>query len=273
MCRSLPLFFLVFYLSLSLHAQSPSANLDKPTPDVDDALRARITKFYDLHVQRKYRQAEQLVAEESKDDFYVLSKTDLKSFKIGNIEYSDNFTKAKVVIIGNMPIALPMFGGKEMDIPFASYWKIDNGLWCWYYNKVAARHTPFGDVKAPPEEAAGEKPHSDALPTSPAISVESLQHAVKIERTSIDLQGNAPQSVKVLNTLNGSVKLTLVSPAKPFAQTGLDVKLDRMILQGNEAAILTVTAGNKAVSGDFPLRINVSPTNQVLDLTIHVAPR
>ncbi len=255
-----------------LPAQSTPANLDKPNPDVDDALRARITKFYDLHVQGKYRQAEQLVAEESKDDFYVLSKSDLKSFKIGNIEYLDKFTKAKVVIVGNMPTPLSMFGSKNMDVPSASYWKIDNGLWCWYYNKVASRHTPFGDVKGPPDEA-GETKRSDALPAPPPVSIESLQHAVKIDRASIELKGHDPQTVNVLNTLSGSVTLTLVSPMKPLALTGLDAKLDRTTLQKNETAILTVSASDKAVAGDISLRIAVSPTNQVLDLTIHVGPK
>src|SRR4051794_9122395 len=98
MYRLLPLFLVCSLLP----AQTP--NLDKPPQDVDDALRARITKFYDLHVASKFRQAEQLVAEESKDDFYVLSKPELKAFKIGNIEYSEKFTKAKVVIIGSLPV-------------------------------------------------------------------------------------------------------------------------------------------------------------------------
>ena len=125
------------FIALILPAQTPSQSLDKPTQDVDDALRARIKQFYDLHVAAKYRQAEQLIAEESKDDFYVLSKPDLKSYRIGSIEYSENFTKAKVMIIGAMPVLLPMAGGKIMDIPFASFdvtiWssvEVNTGLAC-----------------------------------------------------------------------------------------------------------------------------------------------
>jgi len=144
----------IFLFAAAVSAQTPS--LDRPPRDVDDALRARITKFYDLHVAAKFRQAEQLIAEESKDDFYVLSKPELKNFKIGNIEYSDHFTKAKVVIVGSMPVLLPMAGGKIMDMPFASYWKIENRKWVWYYNKVASRHTPFGDIKGEPQGKPGE---------------------------------------------------------------------------------------------------------------------
>ena len=103
-------------LSVSLLAQTP-ASLDKPPQDVDDALRARIKTFYDLHVEHKYRQAEQLIAEESKDDFYTMSKPQVSGFRIASIEYSDHFTKAKALIVGRMQALLPMFGPKEMDIP------------------------------------------------------------------------------------------------------------------------------------------------------------
>ena len=79
-------------------SEAPNQSLDKPPQDVDDALRARIKQFYDYHLAGKYRQAEQPIAEESKDDFYALSKPELHGYKIGKIEYSENFTKAKVVI-------------------------------------------------------------------------------------------------------------------------------------------------------------------------------
>src|ERR1700739_743903 len=133
----------LFLLALTLPAQTPVPNqtLDKAPQDVDDALRARIKQFYDYHVAGKYRQAEQLISEESKDDFYVLSKPELHGYKIGNIDYSNNFSKAKVVIIGAMPVLLQWAGGKIMDMPFASFWRIENGQWFWYYNKEAALHT------------------------------------------------------------------------------------------------------------------------------------
>ena len=205
-------FLIPFLVAFSLPAQTPSQTLDKPPQDVDDALRARIKVFYDYHVARKYRQAEQLIAEESKDDFYVLSKPEIQSYKIGNIEYSENFTKAKVIIVGAMPVLLPMAGGKIMDMPFASYWKVENvpngdvapagkskkaavkkppsksanRIWVWYYNKDAARQTPFGQTKLPTETKPGEGP--TALPARPTVSVEALQSALKIDRSKVELR-------------------------------------------------------------------------------------
>jgi hypothetical protein len=113
--------------AFALQAQTPV--LDKPPQDIDDALRARIKQFYDYHLAQKYRQCEQLIAEESKDDFYVMNKPQLQSYKIGNIEYSDHFTKAKVLIIGMGPFVMPMAPPKIMEQPFASFWKLENGVW------------------------------------------------------------------------------------------------------------------------------------------------
>jgi len=261
--------FLSLLLFLPLAAQTPTPNLDKPPQDVDDALRARITKFYDLHVAAKFRQAEQLIAEESKDDFYVLSKPDLKSYKIGNIEYSENFSKAKVIIVGAMPVLLPMAGGKIMDMPFASFWKIENGLWCWYYNKEAARHTPFGDTKLAQDTKPGSGPTS--LPEAPRVSLAALQSALQIDRTRIDLAPGQPQTIKVTSALPGPASLSVDCPNKPIAQTGITASFDKKDLKGKETATLTLSVDANVPTGTIPLQILVTPTNQVLNLTVNVS--
>lgn len=262
MYRLLPLFL----VTLSLQSQTP--NLDKPPQDVDDALRARITRFYDFHVQRKFRLAEQLIADDAKDDYYELSKPDLLGFRIGNIEYSENFTKAKVTIVGNMKVLLPMIGGKVMDMPFASYWKLIDGTWYWYFNKVAARQTPFGEAK--PSTDPNARPAS-SLPTPINIDIEKLQSAVKIDRTNLDIAGDKPTTAKLVNTLPGNVTLSINCPLRPIADTGLTASFDKKELKSNETAVLTLTADPRTKAGSIPLRISVSPTNQVLDLTVNVS--
>jgi hypothetical protein len=247
-----------------------SQTLDKPPQDVDDALRARIKQFYDLHVAAKYRQAEQLIAEESKDDFYVLSKPALKSYRIGDIQYSDKFTKAKVVIIGNMPALLPMAGGKMMDFPFASFWKIENGIWCWYYNKEVARHTPFGDTKLPGDSKPVPAPTSLPAAPDPAALFASIQSALKIDRTRVELAPGKPQSIKVTNTLPGPASLSVACPLKPLAETGITATFDNSNLKGNDTATLTFSVDSKTPAGVVPIQIIVSQTNQVLNLTVRV---
>jgi hypothetical protein len=262
MCR----FILFVFIALTLQAQTPPVTLDKPPQDVDDALRARIKQFYNYHVARTFRLCEELILEDAKDDFYVLTKPQLDSYKIGNIEYSENFTRAKVIIVGMMPVLLPMAASRVMDQPFASYWIQDKGVWFWYYNKKAALETPFGPKKKPDSEAGG----AASLPDAADVTVESLQSALKIDRTRIDLADGKPQVVKVTNTLPGLASLTIDCQTMPMARTGITATFDKRDLKAHETATLTLNVSPKSGAGLYPLRIAVSPTNQILDLTVTV---
>src|ERR1044071_4289257 len=90
--------------AVSLFAQAPADLFQKAPPAVDQALRERIARFYQLHVDSKFRQAESLVAEDSKDFFYSANKPKYLGFEIKQIIYSDDFTKARAVVITQMVI-------------------------------------------------------------------------------------------------------------------------------------------------------------------------
>jgi hypothetical protein len=176
------------------------------------------------------------------------------------------------VIIGAMPALLPMSGAKIMDFPFASFWKTQDGIWYWYYNKESFRHTPFGDVKAPPTDLKpGSSPAALPTPPDPANLIAALQSAIRIDRTRVDLAGGQQQTIRVTNTLPGAVSLSVDCPNKPLAQTGITASFDKKDLKGNETAVLTLAANPSAPSGVVPLLIIVSPTNQVLNLTVSIS--
>jgi hypothetical protein len=258
-------FLLLLGCTCALSAQTSAPTLDKPPQDVDDALRTRITRFYDYHVARKFRLCEELILESSKDDFYVLTKPQLDSYRIGNIEYSENFTKAKVIIVGVMPILMPMAAARVGEQPFASYWAKEDGVWYWYYNKQPAEMTPFGRIVNKPSE-----PGASALPGGADVNVAFVQSALKIDRNQIELAGDQPQIIKVTNTLPGPASLVIDCPLMPMAQTGIAAKFDKSDLKGNESVALTLTAGPNVRPGPLPLRIMVKQTYQVLDLTVVV---
>src|ERR1700724_3603210 len=86
----------VFALASCLLAQRPADLFSKAPPEVDEALRARVAKFYQAHVDGKPRRAEELVAEDTKDYFYTARKPQYLSFQIIKIDYTDTFTKATV---------------------------------------------------------------------------------------------------------------------------------------------------------------------------------
>src|ERR1700726_4555299 len=87
----------VLPLVASALAQNPADLFSKAPPDVEEALRARISKFHQAHVDGKPRRAEEVVAEDSKDFFYDMKKPKALSFEIGKIEYSKDFTEAKAI--------------------------------------------------------------------------------------------------------------------------------------------------------------------------------
>ncbi|HEY3839588.1 MAG TPA: hypothetical protein VGL72_23620 [Bryobacteraceae bacterium] len=259
-------FLLLFLLPLWLPAQPPT--LDKPPQDVDDALRARVTQFYDYYSAGKARRCEDLIVEESKDDFYNLNKPNMESFKINNIEYSDNFTKAKVVLLAKMPVLFPMIGAKIMEQPIASFWRQENGAWFWYYNKSAAMRTPFGDASR-----GGPKAGDGTVNplNSPQTNLDLIQSALKVDRTRIDLSSGKAESVKVTSSLPGAASLVVECLLGPLDKLGLSAIFDKKDLKGQETATLTLTAGSDTRPGAYPLRIMVKPTGQILDLTVNVA--
>src|ERR1700733_15530283 len=67
-----------------------------PSPEADQALRERVSEFFQDHVDGKFIKAFDLVAEDTKEYFFSAQKSKLLSFKIDTIEYSENSTKADV---------------------------------------------------------------------------------------------------------------------------------------------------------------------------------
>src|SRR5687768_10225089 len=102
---------------------------DKAPPDIDNALRSRVGQFYQAHVDRRLRLADAVVAEDSKDAFFEMEKTAYLNWEIGAINYSDNFTKAKVIVGCEMIWASPRLGKIQIKRPLVSLWKMVDGQW------------------------------------------------------------------------------------------------------------------------------------------------
>ena len=122
--------------------QAPSDVFDKAPPAIDDALRERVSAFYQAHVDAKFRQADQYVDEDSKDVFFAADKPHFLGFQISKINYSDNFTKATVITACKTEM---FFHGRKMPVtmPAVTHWKIDNGEWFWYYVQPTEMASPW----------------------------------------------------------------------------------------------------------------------------------
>ena len=255
----------LFFLALPIAAQDRSDLFDKAPPAVDQALRTRISTFFQLHTEGKFRAADALVAEDSKDNFFAAQKTRYKAFEIGKITYSDNFTKAIAVVSCNSEWT---FHGMRAPvvIPVTSYWKIENGDWFWYTPPPGPVQTPFGSMKY--EDDAGKVP---PIPANPGALAPGILGQVKASRRQVDLPSGkaAHEEVRIDNGMPGHIKLEL--DCKPFE--GLTVSLDKTDLGAHEFATLTVDFDPVITSMKPPVlaRILVSPTGQIIPVRIEFA--
>jgi hypothetical protein len=249
---------LALFAATLLFAQADNP-FDRPPADVDQALRARITEFYQLHVKGDFRHAEALVAEDSQDFYYSRNKTQYLSFEIGHIDYSENFTRAKATIIAEQYVMMPGFSDKPLKIPTPSTWKVVDGKWYWYIDPESFRDSPFGKMTA---GKAGGAPSAPALPSMPS-SPDFLFTQVKLDKQSVTLKDGEPEQVTIMNGAPGVMSISL-SGMLP----GVEGKLDRTSLKAGEKAVLTLRAGSKAKPG--VINVVVELTNQLLPIQVNV---
>lgn len=234
-------------------AQTPA---DKPPAEVDQALRARISQYFQFMVDQKYRQAEALVAEDSKDAYYNGQKPNYSSFELANIEYSDNFTRAKATVKCMTVMAIAGFAGQAIKVSTLSNWKLVDGQWYFFIDPNAPHPTPFG-IMTHSSEQAKPKNMPATLPTTPDFALGK----VKADKKVVDLKPGESAEVALTNTANGPMSISLVGKIP-----GVDVKLDRVNLSTGEKAVVTLQTHDGAKSGT--LSIQVDQTNEVIPIQI-----
>lgn len=219
------------------HAQETDL-FTKAPPEVDQALRARITTFYNAHITGKYREAIPIVAEDAQDDFLAAGKNTYKSCEISKISYSENFTKASVTTAckgefrwrtESMPATMPL----------SSEWKLVDGQWFWYHVKRDLVETPFGLSRVTSGDSAQgpQQSRNTALPADPVAAAHQILNKVSIDKKEIELKGyeTSQDEVHITNDLPGPIHVSVNSPGT----TGLKIKLDKNdIPSGEKGTIL-----------------------------------
>jgi len=262
MSRTFPFLLLVS----GLWAQTQGNLLDKAPPEVDAALRERITGFYQAHVDRKLiRHADKYVAEDTKDFFFESNKPVYLEFQIDKIIYSDSFTKAKAIVNCKMVVNMPGFPNTPMTVPAPSTWKIENGQWVWYIDQKLGRETPFGRMK--PAEGA---PSGGSLPSmASAPDIQSLWKSVQADKNSVELSaGKESGEVTISSRMPGTISLRLDYSKTP----GLQVALDRTELKTGEQARISLRfqPQEKPAAKTVEIRVLVEPTNQLIPIAVTI---
>ena len=153
--RSLVSFGLLATLFAGL-ACGQSDLFDKAPPGVDEALRARVSQFYQLWVDGKFREVEKFVADDSQEAYYQMAKSRYEGCKILRIRYEEEFTRAVVTVEckGKWNIQ-----GTEVNtgMALAYMWKFEKDEWRWTVKRPKQVDTPFGSM------GAGTGPAKDPL--------------------------------------------------------------------------------------------------------------
>lgn len=252
-------------------------------PDVDQELRARVSAFYQNFLTTSFspRKAEPFVAEDTKEYFYDSGKYKYVSFQIGKITYSDNFTKAVVVVIGKME---RMIAAQTvlMDVPDDTHWKIENGKWCWTFNPSDHPLTPMGGVNPPPATANAEqrtaavKPKNSSPEATRAAGMAVLQQqAMGLDKSTVTFSVDQASSSQVVftNGADGDIQIALDGPVV----RGLTAKLDKTTVPGHGTAALsfhydpTDKSGPKDAwepKGSIPFRIFAAPFDRIFPVYV-----
>ena len=215
--------------------QNPAALFDKAPAGIDEALRARITKFYQFHVEGKFRAADELVAEESKDAFFAADKTRCRSFEILKVNYSDDFTRATAAVACDTDLVLPV-GSFPVKMPIGSKWKTVAGQWMWYTDPVskAGTPTPIG-LNSP---VSVSPPAQAATPAFAPVDLATVPNLVKADRQQVtfDPATAGEQRVVVTNGMPGGVALRI----EPAQLEGFEMSFDRTSLEQGQSATLSI---------------------------------
>lgn len=225
--------------------------LEQAPPHIDQALRERVRLFYQAHVDGKFRMADTVVHEDSKDAFFAAEKRRYKSFEILKIQYSENFTRARVTVVVDSEFQMPGAGQIPVKIPLTSLWKYDQGQWWWYVEPPEkTQETPFGLMRP----GMGSEQTASVFPRQ-LPSPEELRKQVQIDKSQARLKANSDSEdrIVVTNRTPGLVKVSLHGPKLP----GLEASIDKPNLQAGEQATISFRYRPSGEAPKRPLRVEL----------------
>ena len=249
----------------ALWAQTAAQKGPEPPPDVDKALRARVNEFCELHKQGKFRQAEQMVADDTRDYFYNSGKPRYVSYELQSVKYNEDFTRATAMVICEHYLPAPGFQGKTVKLLTPFNWKIENGQWMWYVDKDAMLMTPFGKMSLAPRTGDTNTPPAPGAPQPPPIpaTVDQFFSLIKADKTALSLKPGASDQVVISNGTPGLVSLEIAQQVP-----GVEARLEAAAIPSGGKAVLTAHAGQQATSGVIVLRVKPIGPRITIQVTV-----
>jgi len=256
-----PIALLILFAALGF-AQSLDPDKPGPPAEVDQALRARVKEFYDLHIKGQFRKAEELVAEDTKDLFYNGTKTQFVSCEVSKVDYTDKFTKATALVVCEQYVMMPGAGNMKLKVPRNTTWKVENGKWYWYVDLETLRTTPFGKMTPGPFSSNGTVSPPPSIANMPT-NADFLFKQIQLDKPAVSLKPGESAEVTVTNGAPGLMSLAVT--AHPV---GVQAGLDTAKMPAGEKAVLTISAAKGAKSG--AVNLQVEQTLQILTVQVTI---
>lgn len=250
-----------------------------PPPEVDAALRARVNEFMGYHVTANFMKAFELVAEDTREYYFGAQKNQYLSFKIGNIEYNDNFTKAVVEVEGERKIRLsPEFPETIIVHPMRQDWKIENGKWVWYVKPQLDCPTPMScDPHGKPWAQQQADTANNAIPLPDLSQKKMDEQARKILKASQVDKPEVAMTASVVSTQHvvfhngapGYVKVFIQAPEL----AGFTAKLEKGDVGANQDVGIDLRwePGKAVAPKALILVVVVEPLSQTFPIVVKFA--
>jgi hypothetical protein len=266
---------LALLIGLTAFAQTPAT----PAPEVDSALRSRVTEFFQDLVDSKFVEAFDLVAADTRAFYFNSEKKPLKEFKIREVKYDPGFTKATVTLDVKREWQFTVRAAPVIaDVSMVTIWRLEKGNWVWSNEPRPDQPvTPMGpsDIELIQRQKDGTV---TGLP--PKITDEVLNAAKQkildpsniggIDKREITLSASQASSDKVVfhNGPMGAIRLEL----SPAPIPGLTAQLDKTDLNAGDNAALQISydprSGQATAGKSASIRLTVVPFNQIYDVAV-----
>lgn len=240
---------------------------EKPPAYLDAELRQRVTDIYTMWKNGDYRNAEALVAKDTKEYYYAGNKPEIHSFEVLDIQYFDDFTKARAITKVTEPVTIAGFPPGEMTVKMPTEWKIEDGKWM-LYQDMTKLSSPGGiqqKIQAAVEAANTAGATGGGVPAEmPKEMPKTADFALgklSVDKTEILISAGETATVTFSNSSAG---LATLEPGYPLK--GIEAKLDMTEVPAGKKAVLTFHAGKDGAGGVYYVR--VLPTGEAFGIRV-----
>ncbi len=245
-------------------------------PEVEQALRARVTEFFQDFVGGKFRQAINLVAEDTQDEYFASTKAEIKEFKIDGVTFSSDFTKAEVALTVKQIWKMKAEGFVQetaVDAPWSTSWKVENGKWVYTHQlNPNGWVTPMG-----PSEGFHRPDGTSPIPknlddATLGAEAKRILHQSGIDKNEVTLSRDKLSSATVVfhNGAPGSVSVGV--EGMPKGLPGFTAKFDRQDLNSGQDATLEITydpaAAEQSPPSAITIALQVAPFGQFVPIQV-----